>query len=266
MHDVGPRFEEYVTQLADELIDVVGPAGRADLIADYATRLPLLVAMGLLGMDERYAAAVQHSVRDICDRRPRAARSSAKLNDRLRQLVAEKTSVPGPDLVSWMLHHSPAASADEITWQARTLLMTLSADATTCIGQALDDDLVDETARGAQQPPTETTTTPPRSRLQPTTSQTTANRTHHHDQAEEAAHRALSLLTETTVETAVCALRNRLRHLRLTVPRRELLYDPTRWGPCPRNLPVRFVPAKPIVTGPVRWLPDPIFTTQPPAP
>ncbi|MDI5961152.1 hypothetical protein [Streptantibioticus silvisoli] len=122
----------HVEHVADELIDWFAPPphagaaarpGRAEVRKDFARQLPRLVMMRLLGMDDRYAAGMSQCVDELRDGGPYATSASARLDAKLRQLVAEKSAALGPDLLSRLIARGPGLTADEVAHQARLLLV-----------------------------------------------------------------------------------------------------------------------------------------------
>ncbi|MDT0319557.1 cytochrome P450 family protein [Streptomyces millisiae] len=119
---------------------------KVDILADYALPLPLLVMMRLAGMNEDSALATGTAIHELLSGGPEAARAAAELSELMAALVAEKRDRPGPDLVSWILHHNRDSGLDEhelreevwlqivvgrgasTTWTCNTLLELLSND------------------------------------------------------------------------------------------------------------------------------------------
>ncbi|QKV91049.1 cytochrome P450 [Streptomyces sp. NA02950] len=100
-------MREGVRRLADELLDAVESAGRADLIADYAGPLPIVVICDLLGVPQRD----RHDFRAWTDtlitpdpNRPEQAKEA--IGNMLRfytGLIAAKREEPGDDLLSGLI-------------------------------------------------------------------------------------------------------------------------------------------------------------------
>ncbi|WP_399083175.1 cytochrome P450 [Streptomyces sp. BBFR2] len=96
-----------VRRVADSLLDAVEPAGRADLIADYAGHLPIIVICDLLGVP----AADRHDFRAWTDRlitpdpsRPELMKQSiGQLLAYFTGLIATKRAHPGDDLLSELI-------------------------------------------------------------------------------------------------------------------------------------------------------------------
>jgi cytochrome P450 len=88
------------------------PTYEADILHGYATQLPLLVMMRLMGMDEDSALATGNAIHEMLSGGPGAHRAAAELDARMLALVTEKRDDPGPDLVSWMHHHNRETGLD----------------------------------------------------------------------------------------------------------------------------------------------------------
>jgi len=98
-----------IQAVVDALVDGFGGAGEIDLIADFAEPLPVTVIAELLGIPE----ADRHHLRpwsaDMClmyelnpsdDSARRAVRASEEFGAYLRELLAERRTRPGDDLIS----------------------------------------------------------------------------------------------------------------------------------------------------------------------
>ncbi|MFI2377513.1 cytochrome P450 [Streptomyces sp. NPDC018964] len=102
--------------IADDLIGRFAGSGHAELMAEYAHALPMRAVVQLCGMP----TSGEDTSRLVDDLRisldagegddPVAA--YGRVGERLRRLVEEKRSVPGPDITSRMLTH-PAGLTDE---------------------------------------------------------------------------------------------------------------------------------------------------------
>ena len=98
--ELGPRIQE----ITDELIDAMVPAGRADFIADFAVRLPVLVIAELLGLPaedrEMFRLWSQEALRPQHDVHQAALWA---LSLYVTEIVAHKRIEPGDDLISAMI-------------------------------------------------------------------------------------------------------------------------------------------------------------------
>ncbi|MFD7989000.1 cytochrome P450 [Kitasatospora indigofera] len=106
------RLRETTEAAADSLIDDWGPDGTADLIAQYARRLPLLVFTQLLGLPAEAGPRMIELISHFVDSSEESVRAGAEFQATLTELVRSRRAEPGPDLTSWLLAH-PAALTDE---------------------------------------------------------------------------------------------------------------------------------------------------------
>ncbi|WP_308425151.1 cytochrome P450 [Wenjunlia tyrosinilytica] len=111
----------YVEHSADTLIDRFGPEGRANLLGDYASVLPLLLFTRLFGCPPAYGDRLVAGMAAIFDGID-AEKANADLTQCLMDLVALKRAQPGPDVTSWLMAH-PARLNDEEMIHTLVLLM-----------------------------------------------------------------------------------------------------------------------------------------------
>ncbi|MHC5699989.1 cytochrome P450 [Streptomyces tirandamycinicus] len=108
----GHELRRRVRSAAEELIASFAGRGAADLVPQYARRLPLLVISGLLGLDERPGRRLVHAIGRMGATASDSGRASRRINAILLALIEEKRSRPGDDITSALLHH-PARLTDE---------------------------------------------------------------------------------------------------------------------------------------------------------
>jgi len=97
---------------ANLLIDSWGPDGTADLVAQYARRLPLLVFTQLLGLPAEAGPHLIELISHFVDSSEKSVRANAEFQAILLDLVRQRRAAPGADLTSWLLAH-PAGLTDE---------------------------------------------------------------------------------------------------------------------------------------------------------
>ncbi|WP_441250894.1 cytochrome P450 [Kitasatospora sp. McL0602] len=97
---------------ANCLIDSWGPDGTADLISQYARRLPLLVFTRLLGLPAETGPHLIELISHFVDSSEKSVRANAEFQAILIDLVRRRRAEPGADLTSWLLAH-PAGLTDE---------------------------------------------------------------------------------------------------------------------------------------------------------
>ncbi|QNP64370.1 cytochrome P450 [Streptomyces genisteinicus] len=106
------RLEPVVRRLAAELVGDLVDAGGGDLVAAVAEPLPVAVIAEMLGVPESDRPLLRPWSADICgmyELRPseetarRAVRASLEFSAYLRELIAERRTAPGDDLVSALI-------------------------------------------------------------------------------------------------------------------------------------------------------------------
>ncbi|WP_327243224.1 cytochrome P450 [Streptomyces sp. NBC_01320] len=113
---VGPALEgadpfeirRHCEELADRLVDSVCTRGTADLVAEFAEPLPVLVLARLVGFPDAEGADIAQVLKDLADGGPEAQSAHMRFGEHMQRLVAAKRAVPGDDVTSRMLaYHEP---------------------------------------------------------------------------------------------------------------------------------------------------------------
>ncbi|WP_242911320.1 cytochrome P450 [Actinomadura terrae] len=142
------ELEQAIRRYADELITVLSEGGRtgwADLSAQYARPLPMMVMGRLLGAGTGYGDEVVMDVWRVLDAGPDAAEAAGRLLADLTRVCAEKTASPGEDLPSYMLAATPDLTVDELA-REMVLLAGLIGDFTgTLVCNTIAEVIIGET-------------------------------------------------------------------------------------------------------------------------
>ncbi|WP_051941265.1 cytochrome P450 family protein [Phaeacidiphilus oryzae] len=110
---------------ADELLRGFAAEGRADLVSQYAVRLPLMVFNALFGMPDAEADDLIHALTAMVDGdESDKAKGAQTFQAYLSRLYTSKLSRRGQDLTSWYLDHPNGLDQDEVVNQ---VLITLGA-------------------------------------------------------------------------------------------------------------------------------------------
>lgn len=130
--------ERTVRRIAHDLVDSFVANGSADLIAEYADPLPVLVINRLYGLPDSYG----HMLGDLTgtvfgEDGTRAEDAVARVHQYFTGLVARKREHPGDDLVSWMLQHPIGLDDNEIAHQAALISNASHQPTTHMIGNTL---------------------------------------------------------------------------------------------------------------------------------
>jgi cytochrome P450 len=111
-------------RIADGLIGSFSGRGEADLVADYARRIPLGVTAELFGFPDEEIPALIRDISLSLDLRPGANEAHQRTMEAMHRLVRSKRAQPGRDVATRMLQH-PAGLTDDQT--AIDLLMIAAA-------------------------------------------------------------------------------------------------------------------------------------------
>ncbi|MFI2372149.1 cytochrome P450 [Streptomyces sp. NPDC018833] len=104
-----------VQRITDELLDRMGPTGRADLVDAFSFPLPIAVICELLGvpfLDQDSFRRWSNTALAATDRAERAA-AAGELARYLADLLAEKRDKPGDDLMSALIHRADGDDGDD---------------------------------------------------------------------------------------------------------------------------------------------------------
>ncbi|MER6122232.1 cytochrome P450 [Streptomyces sp. NPDC001795] len=104
----------HAERFADELIDKVCGKGEADLVADYATLLPVRVLAILFGFAEEQGPGLVTALNDMIDGRERAIAGQTHLAGSMAELLAARKAHPADDVVSRMLADKSGFTDEEI--------------------------------------------------------------------------------------------------------------------------------------------------------
>ncbi|MEU2672351.1 cytochrome P450 [Streptomyces sp. NPDC007164] len=138
-----------VTRVAGRLIGEFAATGNADLIAQYARRLPLHVFVTWFGVEPGDGERIVNGIAGMFNSAENATTAYADLVEVVTELVAARRARPRRDLTSYLLGHPAGLDNDETVRQI-TLIMSAGHDPTTnLIGNALLHMLTDARYAGS---------------------------------------------------------------------------------------------------------------------
>ncbi|MFC8126288.1 cytochrome P450 [Streptomyces sp. NPDC057302] len=108
----GHELRRSVRAEAEQVIVSFAERSEADLVADYARKLPMRVITALLGVDEETGRHLVEAVAGTVAATSASADASKRMGAILLQLIEEKRRRRGNDITSALLHH-PARLTDE---------------------------------------------------------------------------------------------------------------------------------------------------------
>jgi cytochrome P450 len=129
---------------ADQLIDAFIGDGKADLIAQYARQLPIMVMVRLYGLreDEIPAIAADFLLADA--QRAGAMEAHERVMGRISQLVSDYRGQPGIGLSSQLVNHPSAGNDEELAVDMYTVLSAAQRPTADWIGNTLRLMLTDD--------------------------------------------------------------------------------------------------------------------------
>ncbi|MEZ0073596.1 cytochrome P450 [Planotetraspora sp. GP83] len=134
---IDPRaLDVQIRAVAHNVIDSFVSRGAADLVAEYATQVPLRVFNHLLGLDERGGQRLVDVLRRIWDGSD-AARAGADLESFMGNLVAARRRHPSPDITSALIAHHASMNDEELIHHLVILIGAGNAPTADLIGNAL---------------------------------------------------------------------------------------------------------------------------------
>ncbi|MFI8186166.1 cytochrome P450 [Actinacidiphila glaucinigra] len=137
-----------VTRFVHQLVDEFVREGKADLVSQFAEKLPMLVMTRLLGMPEEYGPQLVDAARDLMKGTETALASNAYITEVLQQLVERKGDNPAHDLASWLINDESKLTTDEVVEHLRLILIAANETTVNLIANTLKTVLTDPRFRG----------------------------------------------------------------------------------------------------------------------
>ncbi|MFE3098329.1 cytochrome P450 [Streptomyces sp. NPDC059248] len=138
----------HIVRLTHQLIDGFIARGEADLVTEFADRLPILVMTRLCGIPEEYGIPLGDAVRDMVSGSDTAVRSNEYVMTTMREMVRIKRDAPDKDLISWLIDHEAGLSDDEVAEHVRHALTVSNVTTSNLVAGTLRMVLTDPRFRG----------------------------------------------------------------------------------------------------------------------
>ncbi|MFG3496506.1 cytochrome P450 [Streptomyces sp. NPDC047928] len=142
-------IRRYVIRYTNQLVDSFAASGEADLIGDFAEKLPMLVMTQLLGMPEEYGPRLVDAALDLMKGSETALASNEFVVETLRTLADRKKAKPGHDFASWLIGHSAGLTDDEVMEHLRLVLVAANETTVNLIANTLRMVLTDRRFRAS---------------------------------------------------------------------------------------------------------------------
>ncbi|MFG2653141.1 cytochrome P450 [Streptomyces sp. NPDC048436] len=117
-------IKRHVTHFANKQIDAFADEGHADLVAQYAEYLPMLVLTRLFGLAEREGRQLAVSCAQVIKGGEDALAHNDRIMRILEVLADRKRAEPGADFTTGLLRHEAELDEDEILGHLRLVLIT----------------------------------------------------------------------------------------------------------------------------------------------
>ncbi|MFD8307408.1 cytochrome P450 [Streptomyces sp. NPDC059690] len=116
-------IRRHATHFANKQIDGFAAEGRADLVADYADYVPMLVMSRILGLAEAQGRRLVESCAGVLKGGEEAVMHDGVVREILGELVERRQAEPGSDLASDLLEHHAALDHDEVVHHLRVVMI-----------------------------------------------------------------------------------------------------------------------------------------------
>ncbi|WP_395574787.1 cytochrome P450 [Streptomyces sp. BK79] len=139
----GRGIRRHVTHFANKQIDAFADAGRADLVADFAEYLPMLVLTRVFGLAEREGRTLAESSNQVIKGGADALAHNERIMGILGELAERKRAEPGSDFASGLIGHPAGLDEDEIVNHLRLVLITAHTTTSNLLARTLQLVLAD---------------------------------------------------------------------------------------------------------------------------
>ncbi|MEV5438388.1 cytochrome P450 [Streptomyces sp. NPDC052682] len=116
-------IRRHATHFANKQIDAFAGAGRADLVADYAEYLPMLVLTRVLGLPQAEGRTLVESCAQVIKGGEDAIAHNERIVQILGELAERKRAEPGPDFTTALLEHAAGLDEEEVVSHLRLVLI-----------------------------------------------------------------------------------------------------------------------------------------------
>ncbi|MES9555933.1 cytochrome P450 [Streptomyces sp. NPDC086796] len=113
----------HVNRYSNRLVNEFCQQGRADLVGQFAERLPMMVTCAIIGMPEEYNDRMVQAARDMTRGTATAVASNAYVLDALTRLVQRRRREPADDFATWLVEHPAGLNDQEVSEHLRLILI-----------------------------------------------------------------------------------------------------------------------------------------------
>ncbi|MFD6335642.1 cytochrome P450 [Streptomyces niveus] len=134
------QLRRQVSTVANQLIDGFAADGEADLIGQYARRLPLLLFNSQFGADDQEGPRLEADMAGMLDSQPdKAVQANRDFVSYITELIHSKRLQRGQDLTSWFMDHPAGLTPEELASQIVLTMLAGNEPTANLIGNALEE-------------------------------------------------------------------------------------------------------------------------------
>ncbi|AWW36267.1 MULTISPECIES: cytochrome P450 [Streptomyces] len=133
----------HATHFANKQIDAFAGTGRADLVADYADHLPMLVLTRILGLAEGEGRRLVESCAQVLMGGAEALAHNERIVEILGALAERKHGEPGSDFTTALLEHRAGLDMEEVVSHLRLVLIAAHTTTSNLLARVLQRVLTD---------------------------------------------------------------------------------------------------------------------------
>ncbi|PAZ10180.1 cytochrome [Streptomyces sp. SA15] len=139
----GRGVRRHATHFANKQIDAFAESGQADLVADYAEYLPMLVLTRILGLAEAEGRRLVESCAQVLKGGEDAVAHNDRIIEILGELAERKRAEPGSDFTTALLEHPAALDGEEVVSHLRLVLIAAHTTTSNLLARVLQLILTD---------------------------------------------------------------------------------------------------------------------------
>jgi cytochrome P450 len=116
-------LRRHINRHTQRLVNRFCETGRADLVSQFAERLPMGVMCELLGMPNEFNDRIVEAARDMLKGTETAIASNAYIMDVLGRLTARRRAEPAEDFTTFLINHPARLTDEEVREHLRLVLI-----------------------------------------------------------------------------------------------------------------------------------------------
>ncbi|WP_030324407.1 cytochrome P450 [Streptomyces sp. NRRL B-3229] len=116
-------IRRHINRATQHLVNKFCEKGSADLVSQFAERLPMMVMCEIFGMPDEYNDQLVHAARDLPKGTETAIESNAYIMDVLTRLTLRRRAAPEDDFTSHLINHPAKLTDEEVSQHLRLILI-----------------------------------------------------------------------------------------------------------------------------------------------